>query len=160
MIKKIKTLLFGSDALSSSPTANEDQNDTLQAAAVALLIEAAVMDGNLDVSERIIISNSVQNHFGLSKVDTEAVIQIGVEAQSRSVELYTTTRILKDGYDLEGRIELLEMLWAVAYADGVLDDYEANLVRRVSGLLHVTDLDSGLARKRVLQRLDNAGKQD
>jgi len=160
MIIKIKALLFGKNSVSDSPDVNENQTDTLQAAAIALLVEAAVMDGNFDDAEFKVISRSMQNHFGLSEVDAGTVIQMGIEAQSRSVEIYTTTRILKDGYDLEGRIKLLEMLWAVAYADGVLDDYEANLVRRVSGLLHVTDLDSGLARKRVLQRLDNAGEQD
>jgi uncharacterized tellurite resistance protein B-like protein len=41
------------------------------------------------------------------------------------------------------------MLWEVAYADGNVDDYEANLVRRVAGLLYVPDRDSGAARKRV-----------
>jgi len=45
-------------------------------------------------------------------------------------------------------------LWEVAYADGEVHDYEANLVRRVAGLLYVQDRDSGRARKRVLKRLN------
>jgi uncharacterized tellurite resistance protein B-like protein len=45
------------------------------------------------------------------------------------------------------------MLWQVVYADGRLDDYEANLMRRISGLIHVPDRDSGEARKRALARL-------
>ena len=45
------------------------------------------------------------------------------------------------------------MLWEVAYADGVLHDYEANLMRRVGGLIYVTDRDRGDARRRVLERL-------
>ncbi len=46
------------------------------------------------------------------------------------------------------------MLWDVAYADGELHDHEANLVRRVTGMLGVTDQDAGQARKRVLSRLE------
>jgi len=158
MFKKIKSLLFDSDA-SSKHSYKTKNDDTLQAAAVALLIEAAVMDGSFDSSERKTILNIIENHFGLSREEAEDIIDLGVQAQDRSVELYSATRILKDGHDYQGRIELLEMLWQVALADGVLDDYEANLVRRVSGLLHVSDKDSGLAKKRVLQRLDNAGQQ-
>ena len=41
------------------------------------------------------------------------------------------------------------MLWTVALADGVIHDYEANLVRRVCGLLYVSDRESGEARKRA-----------
>ena len=52
------------------------------------------------------------------------------------------------------RIELIEMMWAVVYADGQLHDYEANLLRRMAGLLYVSDFESGAARKRVLERLD------
>jgi uncharacterized tellurite resistance protein B-like protein len=48
---------------------------------------------------------------------------------------------------------VIEMLWEVAYADGRLHDYEASLLRRVTGLLYVSDRDSGEARKRVLARL-------
>jgi uncharacterized tellurite resistance protein B-like protein len=49
------------------------------------------------------------------------------------------------------------MLWEVAYADGVVHPYESNLVRRVAGLLYVTDHDSGAARKRVVERLRTGG---
>ena len=44
---------------------------------------------------------------------------------------------------------LVELLWRVVLADGVVDDYEANLIRRVAGLIHVSDAQAGAARKRV-----------
>ena len=49
---------------------------------------------------------------------------------------------------------MIEMLWKVVYADGNLHDFEANLVRRICGLIYVSDRESGDARKRVLERLD------
>jgi len=48
---------------------------------------------------------------------------------------------------------MIEMLWEVAYADGSLHDFESNMLRRVAGLLYVTDRESGDARKRVVARL-------
>jgi uncharacterized tellurite resistance protein B-like protein len=68
------------------------------------------------------------------------------------------TRTIKDGYSPEDRVEIIEMLWEVAYADGVLHDYEANLLRRVGGLIYVSDQDRGDARKRVLTRMGLADK--
>ncbi len=55
----------------------------------------------------------------------------------------------------EAWLELMEMLWEVAYADGELHHLEANLMRRLAGLLQVPDRDSGAARKRALKRLDS-----
>ena len=53
-------------------------------------------------------------------------------------------------------MRILEMLWEVAYADGVLNPEEDQLLRRIAGLIHVSDRDRALARQRVLQRLGRA----
>jgi uncharacterized tellurite resistance protein B-like protein len=66
---------------------------------------------------------------------------------------YKQSRTLKDALDYEDRVDLMEMLWEVVYADGVLDDMEANMMRRVAGLLYVDDVDSGTARKRAMAKL-------
>jgi len=50
-------------------------------------------------------------------------------------------------------VELIEMLWEVAYADRVLDEYEDSLLRRVGGLIYVPDRERATARQRVLKRL-------
>ena len=56
-------------------------------------------------------------------------------------------------FAFEERVELIEMLWEVAYAYGVLDEYEDSLLRRVGGLIYVPDRERGEARQRVLKRL-------
>lgn len=67
--------------------------------------------------------------------------------------MYGLTRDIKNSLDHPERVELMEMLWQVAYADGVLHDYEANLMRRLAGLLYVSDQESGEARKRAQRAL-------
>ena len=78
---------------------------------------------------------------------------MAVTEQSEANQLLGFTRTIKDRYSLEERIELIEMIWEVVYADGELHDYEANLLRRLGGLLYVSDRERGDARKRVLARL-------
>ena len=61
-------------------------------------------------------------------------------------------------FSLEERVEMIEMLWKVAYADGALDPREDSLIRRVAGLLYVEDRDSGRARKKVLRERERTGR--
>jgi uncharacterized tellurite resistance protein B-like protein len=124
-----------------------------QLAAAALLVEAASMDSNFDQGERAKIGQLLQSHFGLSGAEADDLLAQAEQAAGESVEWQGFTRALKDGFAPEDRIQVIEMLWEVAYADGRLHDYEASLLRRVTGLLYVSDRDSGEARKRVLARL-------
>ncbi|MEG3619303.1 TerB family tellurite resistance protein [Magnetovibrio sp. PR-2] len=121
-----------------------------QLAAAALLVEAAVMDGNFDDDERTVVLDLLKDRFELSGEDAHALTQQAETTVAESKELYTLTRTVKDAFDHEERVEMIEMLWTVSLADGVIHDYEANLVRRVSGLLYVSDRESGEARKRAL----------
>ena len=77
------------------------------------------------------------------------LIAAAEEAARKRVELHTITRTVRDHFDPEERIRMIEMLWEVVYADGSLDDFRSNMMRRVSGLLYVNDRESGEARKRV-----------
>ena len=72
---------------------------------------------------------------------------------AESAELFHFTRIINQRLAFEERVELIEMLWEVAYADRVLDEYEDSLLRRVGGLIYVPDRERATARQRVLKRL-------
>jgi uncharacterized tellurite resistance protein B-like protein len=127
--------------------------DKVQLATVALLVEAAQMDAEFGAGERAKIAELVEGRFGLSAEEGRALLQAASEKIEQAVEVFGFTREIKNAFSPEERIEMMEMLWEVAYADGVLHDLEASLMRRLAGLLHVSDRDSGLARKRVIARL-------
>ena len=147
MIERIKALFAG-----ARPSVESGEDD-LQLAAAALLVEAAVMDGTFDADERRTIDALLRESFDLDATAAEALIEAAREAVEGSAQLYGFTRVVKDRYGEQERVRMIEMLWEVAYADGHVHDFEASLVRRVAGLIHVPDRDSGAARKRVLQRL-------
>lgn len=123
-------------------------------AAAALLVEAAHLDSDFTAAERRTILDLLIARFSLAADEAEALVASAEETLEEANHLQRLTQTLKRALDHEQRIEILEMLWEVVYADGELHDYEANLIRRVTGLLHVSDRDSGAARKRALARLD------
>lgn len=136
-----------------APAADRDENQELRLAAAALLIEAARMDGNVDAAERHAIAEQLAGCFNLGGEETDALIEAAETKVDESTQLYPFTRVISDRFSEDERIRMIEMLWTVAYADRRLHDYEASLVRRVAGLIHVADRDNGAARKRVLRRL-------
>jgi uncharacterized tellurite resistance protein B-like protein len=127
--------------------------DELQLALTALLIEAAYSDNHFDEAERAVIAQLIERRFNLPHSDAQALLAAGEAAATESAELFHFTRIINERLSFEERVELVEMLWEVAYADGVLDEYEDSLLRRVGGLIYVPDPERGMARRRVLKRL-------
>jgi uncharacterized tellurite resistance protein B-like protein len=127
--------------------------DSLQVALAALLIEAADSDHHFDETERATIARLLERCFGLSHAEARALFAAGAREAGRSVEIFHLIRTINERLSYGERVELIEMLWEVAYADGVLDQYEDTLLRRIGGLVYVSDHERGLARQRVLRRL-------
>lgn len=150
MLQRLKSFLTGEPAEQELDLSPEDE---LAAAAVAVFVEAALLDGSFGDDERRVILQMMTERFEIPADDASALIESAASDAEHANKLYSATRTIRDGFGEEERIDVMEMLWQVAYADGVLHDYEANLVRRVAGLLYVQDQDNGRARKRALVNL-------
>ena len=159
MLARLKQFLTGEvdGSREAGPLGSDRSEDEMQAAVAALLVEAAQMDGNFDEVERAAIAHLLAARFGLSEDEVAEAIATAENVENHGNLVFSVTRVVRDSLDYEGRVELMEMLWEVAYADGEIHDWEANLARRVAGLIHVQDRDSGIARKRVRERLGIAG---
>ncbi|MBV9378832.1 MAG: TerB family tellurite resistance protein [Alphaproteobacteria bacterium] len=151
MIEGIRAWINGS--WTDSQDKPGGRQDRLKLALTALLIEAANCDDRFDQAEREVIARLLEHRFGLSKSDADQLIAAGEIAASESTELFHFTRIINDRLSPAERVDLVEMLWEVAYADRVLDEYEDSLLRRIGGLIYVPDRERGMARQRVLKRL-------
>lgn len=125
----------------------------LHLAVAALMVEAATLDGSFDESERRRLLDLLARRFELGADQAEALLAEALVAQGRAAGLEGMTRTIKNALDHDQRVEVLEMLWEVVYADGRLHDYEANLLRRLAGLVYVSDQEAGAARKRVVARM-------
>jgi uncharacterized tellurite resistance protein B-like protein len=125
----------------------------LQVALAALLVEAAQSDEHFDDCERDVIGRLLQRRFALSSTEALDVMRQAEAAADNAAELFRFTRVINNRLSNEERVELIEMMWEVAYSDGMLDKFEDSLLRRVGGLIYVSDRERGLARQRVMRRL-------
>jgi uncharacterized tellurite resistance protein B-like protein len=149
MLERLKSLL---SATGTEAAPSGHAPDALHLAAAALLVEAARMDDDYDDGERDVIAHLLRDRFELDDAAVGELLAAADAKTEDSVELYTYTRELKDAFEHEERVRMIEMLWEVVYADGEVHDHEANMMRRIAGLIYVTDRESGEARKRVLDR--------
>lgn len=149
MLSALKSL-FSTDKKSKPETAKLDQDEKEQVniAFAALLIEAAKADENYDDHERAIITGILRNQFELSESRAVELHTKAEAAQADAIDLHRFTREVKTLPEKE-RINFIEGLWRVVLSDGVRDPFEDALIRRISSLIHLTDRDSGEARKRV-----------
>jgi uncharacterized tellurite resistance protein B-like protein len=147
MLEKMKWLFVDDRA------EDEHSRDKLETAVCVLLCQAARMDDDFDMRERDTIRQLMRERFGLPEAEAEALVEAADAKAGASADLWQYARLVKERFTHAERIEMIEMLWEVAYADGVLHDYEAHLLRRIAGLIYVTDQERGAARKRVLARL-------
>jgi uncharacterized tellurite resistance protein B-like protein len=148
MINRIK-LLFSDNIQDVA----EFKIGKLEAASAALLVEAACMDGHFDEKERKKIVSLMKANFGLNNEESETLVNETQSVLEQTGDLYSFTRVIKDRFDQQERIQMIEMLWEVAFADGNVDYYESNLISRIAGLIYVNDIDRGEAKKRVMARL-------
>ena len=132
-----------------------DQPDELELAVAALLIEAARMDDQFDAAERGTIEHLLTERFDLSPDALHSLMESAEVAVRRSTQFFPFTRQIVQRISHEDRAHILEMMWEVAYADGVLDPHEDALLRRIAGLIHVPDQERGLARQRALEKAKN-----
>lgn len=147
MLSAIKSFLLG------APEERRDEAADLRIAVVALLVRAATSDADFGASEKETIRRIASQSFGLPPAELDALIEAATAEEAETLDLHRWAQSIKKAYSEEERIALIEKMWEVVYADGVLDDYEANLLRRVAGLIYVPDRESGEARQRVMSRL-------
>ena len=117
--------------------------DSEKIAVVALLISTAKYDGNFDESERLEIHNLIKNYFSLSSESTDDLFKAAEKIENEANDLQQFTRSLNELLNEEEKLKIVELIWKIVMADGIIDDYEENLVRRLSGLLYLQDKDIG-----------------
>ncbi len=126
-------------------------------AIAGLLVEAATLDGSVSDDEHRTIGGVLARSFGLTPAAAAAALGDAEHRLHQAVDLHGFTRVINSDATPDERLRIVEALWEVILADGQVHQYEASLMRRLGGLLHVTDRDLGEARQRVAAR--RAGPQ-
>jgi uncharacterized tellurite resistance protein B-like protein len=121
-------------------------------ALAALLIEVARSDDRVELRERGIIERVLARRFGLERSEVAHLMRAAEEGAVEATDLHRFTQVVVRKFSEEERIGVIEMLWEVAYGDGLLTGDEDALIRRVAGLIYVSDWERGEAKRRITQR--------
>ena len=121
----------------------------------SLLIEAALVDQNFGIDEKKVIENIIKKQFSLDRdYDIDGLITNIVSSLEESGDLVTHTRKIKENWELKDRIEVIEMMWKVCLIDNKIEPYEDMLIRRVAGLIYVSDKDRKNAKVSAIKALN------
>jgi uncharacterized tellurite resistance protein B-like protein len=136
--------ITGSEAAQRDFGGNE-----LRVAAAALLVHVAEIDGFFSESEKRALLLLLQQRFDLGRDEAEQLLSEARDRDREAVDLYGFTSVLKDSMAGPDRRRLIEMMWTVAYADGTVQEFEENIIWRVSELLGVPARDRLAMRRKV-----------
>jgi len=126
---------------------NEISNNK-NALIAALLIHAAKIDENYTEIEKKIIKKALVDLNNISPDEAEKLIIHAEKKEQESNQIVEFTREIKR-YSMESRLKVIEVIWKIVYSDGTSDSYESNLIRRICGLLYISDKDSGIIKNKV-----------
>ncbi len=118
-----------------------------------LLIEAANTDGNVTKDEVNQISTSLINVFKENPEEVKMALSKALDDKDNSRSLFFYTSKLNKSFSHEKKLLLIEVLWEVILSDNEVHDFESNLLRRLAGLLYVSDIECGNAKKRAKEKL-------
>ena len=108
----------------------------------ALLIHAAKIDDNYTIKEKEIIKKALIDLKLIEPNEFDRLLNKAEIKEQDSNQIIEFTKEIKKT-PMEFRLKIIEILWKIIYSDDVVDNYESNLIRRICGLIYVSDKDSG-----------------
>lgn len=123
----------------NSSTVSPDQ--IIQLATAALLIEVTKADYELTKQESEAVIDALRQTYQLDAMALDSLLKLAEEEAHEASSLYQFTRLVNDFYNYDQKLQLIESMWQVAFADGDLDKYEEHLIRKVAELIYVSHKD-------------------
>ncbi len=123
----------------------------LQLASAALMVEMIHVDDDVTEDEEKQIRRLIKQRFELSKTEVKDLIRLAHNEKHEATDYYAFTSLLNAHYSQQQKIELVQDLWHLAYADNHLDKYEEHLLRRLADLLHVPHKDFIRTKHKVIK---------
>ena len=126
----------------------KESPDNKRVLVASLLINAAKIDENYTDIEKNIIKRALENIYNISSNQVEELMIHAEKKEEEQNQIIEFTKEIKK-HPMEFRLKIVEILWKIVYSDNANDSYESNLIRRICGLLYVSDRDNGIIKTRV-----------
>lgn len=138
MLSPLKTLLAQFFNLSEDVTASVSDAHGLQLATAVLLVEVMRSDTHISDTERAAAVLALRNKFALSDGEMQQLLAQAEHTAGSSNDYFRYTSAMNEHFTQAQKIQVVEHMWQVAFADGHLDAHENHVISKVAGLLHVT----------------------
>ena len=148
MIRKIK-LFVESYILAETPS-EEDRQHSLNMAVAAILIEMVGIDNETDATEKEKLHLLLKQQLKISEAEISELVTLAEQELNQSVDYYQFTSLINQNFDMPEKIQIIEGLWQIAYADGQVDSYEEHYLRKICDLLFVPHSEFIKAKLRVV----------
>ena len=148
MVNTIKQF-FEKYVAPSSVTTDNISEHALQIATAALLIEMMRADTDISPEEEEKVNATIRSRFELTREETDALIELAGDRVWQATGYFEFTTLMNKGLSYEQKVKVIEHLWEVAFADGILDKHEEYMVRKIADLIYVAHKDFINAKLRV-----------
>lgn len=137
MLQILKEFFEGlmAPAGSQSPQARER---TLQLATAVLLVEVMRVDGNTHAAQQVTIMAALRERFALPDDALAQLVEQARQTAETANDYYRFTSSMNEEFTQAQKIQVVEAMWQVAYADAHLDENEISLIGKIADLLYVT----------------------
>jgi uncharacterized tellurite resistance protein B-like protein len=127
---------FISNSREDSVARNQMETKTRLATA-ALLVRVATIDSDMSEVRAKELHRILRSRFRLDDSSASQLIEDAYAAERSAIDLYQFTRLLNEALDDKGRHQVVQMMWEMAYVEGRLNGFEANVIWRTADLLGV-----------------------
>ena len=145
MIKFIKNFF---SSKKENPIYDDDLD--LNLAIIVILLRASSIDGNKDDIELNMIKDIAQKELNIEKEVLESLYTKAIEEEDFTADIYKYTKIINDNFEENDKLNILKLVCKIINVDKNIDPFESNFVRRLSGLLYITDRQAGEIKKEFL----------
>ena len=128
-------------------TADKSNREFSLIEVACLLIHASKIDQNYTEKEKEIVKKTLLN-LDTNPNEIEKIIKEAEKIESDSNQILDFTKNLKNT-DEEMKLIIVESLWEIIYSDNESDMYEANLMRRLTGLLYLDPKKVGEIKEKI-----------
>ena len=129
-----------------------EEGITSNSAIAAILVRAAKTDNEYTESEKKLIDHLLANNLNISQEDARLLRLQGQELEMEINDNVQLTRIIKQDIPYEDRHQLIEQLWSIVLDDNNRTPEENKLMRVLTHLLGISDVNSAKARSKVLNK--------
>ncbi|HYG56239.1 MAG TPA: TerB family tellurite resistance protein [Burkholderiales bacterium] len=150
MIKALKRLVGGEPSEGHAIPGHERHH--LMVSVAVLLHEARRADYAEGKDESDVAVQALIELFGVDAKNAVSILEEGRARAQQLTSFYAPIATIKRDFSLEQRIDLIEQLWRISFADGQLNLYEDHYVRKIAHLLYVPNTQSMLARNRAKEK--------